>query len=140
MPVCVKFSALSYAAVACCLAASPASACISTDALDHHILPTLPKAIARDAVVLKVLLKRMPDWNSQQHDETTVAVLSVIKGQFTGRILSLSLRPRTSCEVVGVVGRPGYVVLKKYRSVWIVSAYHVLNGRTAGRGSIITPI
>jgi len=131
----IKCAALSLA-----LAATPAFACISADALDHHILPTLPKAIDADEIVLEVLLKKMPNWNSQYHDEATVSVLRIVKGRFKGRSISLALRPRTSCDVVGVVGRPGYVVLKHYASGWIVSTYHVVRGHTADRGSVITPL
>ena len=128
------------AALSLLLAATPALACINADALDHHILPTLPKAIDADEIVLEVLLKKMPNWNSQYHDEATVSVLRIVKGRFKGRSISLALRPRTSCDVVGVVGRPGYVVLKHYASGWIVSTYHVVRGHAADRGSVITPL
>ena len=131
----IKCAALSLA-----LAATPSFACISADALDHHILPTLPKAIDADEIVLEVLLKKMLNWNSHYHDEATVSVLGIVKGRFKGRSISLALRPRTSCDVVGVVGRPGYVVLKHYASGWIVSTYHVVRGHTADRGSVITPL
>ena len=121
---------LAYASIVSCIAALPASACVSADALNHHILPTLPDVIDRDAVVLRVLLRRMPDWNAQRHDEATVSVLGVIRGRFLGRSVSLFLRPKTSCDVVGVVGRPGYVILKPYPSGgWVISVYHVENGR-----------
>jgi hypothetical protein len=131
---------ITCAALSLAVTSAPAVACISADAVDHHILPTLPKNIDADAVVLKVLLKKTPDWNTQRHDEAIVSVLGVVKGTFQGRSISLALRPRTSCDTVGVVGRPGYVVLKRYPSGWIVSGYHVVRGHTTGRGSVITPL
>jgi len=131
----IKGAALSLA-----LAATPAFACISAEALDHHILPTLPKTIDADELVLEVLLKKIPKWNTQYHDEATVSVLRVVKGRFKGRSISLALRPRTSCDAVGVVGRPGYVVLKHDPFGWIVSTYHVVRGHAADRGSVITPL
>jgi hypothetical protein len=128
------------AAMAWFAIAAPASACMSVDALDHQILPTIPEHVEHDAVVLKVLLKRKPDWNKPHAGETTVSVLRVIRGVFSSRTLSLDLVPKSSCDVVGVVGRPGYVVLKHYPSGWIVSAYHVVDGRATTRGAILTPL
>lgn len=140
MATCIASAITKGAALSLALTATPALACISADAVDHHILPTLPKIIDADAVVLQVLLKKMPNWNAQLHDEAAVSVLRVVKGKFEARSVSLALRPRTSCDAVGVVGRPGYVVLKHYPSGWIVSAYHVVRGHTADRGSVITPL
>jgi len=105
---------------------------MSASDFDHYILPTLPKVVDRDAIVLKVVLKKMPDWSAQSHDEAAVSVLGVIKGRFSGRSVSLFLRPKSSCDAVGVIGRPGYVVLRRDAYGWKVIAYHVVNGRTAG--------
>jgi hypothetical protein len=107
----IKGAALSLA-----LAATPAVACTSADAVDHHILPTLPESSNADEIVLEVLLKKMPNWNAQYHDEATVSVLRVFKGGLKDRSISLALRPMTSCDAVGIVGRPGYVVLKHHPS------------------------
>ena len=139
MPTRVASAIDTCAALVLAVTSSPAVACISADAVDHHILPTLPKTVDADAVVLKVLLEKIPNWGAQIHDEATVSVLRVIKGKFQGRSISLALRPRTSCDAVGVVGRPGYVILKHYPSGWVVSAYHVVRGRTTDRGSVLTP-
>lgn len=127
------------AALSCALTATPAFGCISGDMMDHYILPTIPKDVDADETVLKVLLKRTPNWNAQLHDEATVSVLKVVKGNFRGRSISLPIRPKTSCDIVGVVGRPGYIIIKHYPSDWVVSAYHVVRGRTAGRGRTLTP-
>jgi len=45
----IKGAALSLA-----LAATPAVACTSADAVDHHILPTLPESSNADEIVLEV--------------------------------------------------------------------------------------
>jgi hypothetical protein len=63
------------------LAGTPALAfaCICADAVDHHILPTLPKAVDADATVLKVLLNKIPNWNAQGHDGASLSVLALSK-------------------------------------------------------------
>ena len=71
----IKGAALSLA-----LAATPAVACTNADAVDHHILPTLPKSSIAYEIVLEVLPKKMTNWNAQYHDKATVSVLRVVKG------------------------------------------------------------
>ena len=112
------------AALAFATLSSPAIACIVASDMYLTIHPTVPKAIPSDAIVLKVLLDKEPNIADRSYRSSTLSVLKVVKGRYRWRSINLNLRPSSSCNGLGVVGRPGYVVLRRYPF-----GYQVIGGR-----------
>lgn len=111
--------------------ATSASACLSASLIEHHILPKVPSDVRKDLVVLKVILDKKP---YSEYDFVTVRVLSVIRGRFNPARVNLHTEAKTSCETLGVIGKPGYVVLSRDKLGWNIVRYRIVKGEMISMG------